>query len=1003
MELLPSLFRATKFIIVLFIFSYYPQPAMSKPRHNNLTDLESLLAFRASASDPYGILATNWTTGASLCSWIGVVCSQRRQRVTKLALDSFSLEGTISPHIANLSFLYVIRLSNNSLTGTIPDGIGRLPRLARLIIEKNFLSGPIPRSIFNMSSLTTLALTYNSLTGPLPSKDSLVLPQLRIMYLSSNMLTGRIPSGLARCTLLQGLSLSINEFSGSIPAELGNLTALDELYLGRNHLTGTISNTIGNLTGLYELDVSTNRLQGVIPEELGNLLHLQRLSLDNNTLTGSIPLALLNASNLDFVQLAGNHLTGSVPAALGKYWPRLAILTMEQNQLTGGLDFITSLTNCKELKLLDMSENGIRGVLPNSITNLSAANLEYIYAWQNFIRGEIPAGIGNLSNLLRVELGLNELDGSIPTTLSGLKRLQGLTLQDNKLSGSIPSELGMMVSLSELHLEINTLSGAIPHSIGNLSKLQHLVLGDNKLVSEIPRNLWSLTGLIELSLSGNSLSGILPQQVGNLKALDTLYPSGNRLSGNISSALGELQMIRELDVSKNSFQGEIPQSLGRLINVEYLNLSYNFLSGSIPKYLANLRYLASLDCWKGVLEGEIPQGRVFSNLSIPSLKGNAALCGGAPALGFPPCSSSVLPSYSKMSKLSLLKYTLPPLLFIFLLSSVYLISVCCRRSTKPMVPISNDTSLNNHRVISHHELVRATDNFNDANLIGRGSVSSVFKACLDDGSLAAVKVLNAQVQGAPGSFDAECHALSMIRHRNLIKIISVCSNSEFKALVLEYMANGSLEMWLHSPAFYLNLLQRINVMVDVSLALEYLHHHHPHIVVHRDVKPGNVLLDENMMAHVGDFGIAKLFLGDSTAMLSASAQGTIGYMPPEYGYRGKVSRKGDVYSFGILLLETFTRRRPSDAMFGGDLSLKKWVSDAYPHAVLEIVDSDIFMEGSTDERPEVLDTVQHCLSSIIELGLLCSRDSPKERLLMSDVVPILHKIKMEYLSKLSGS
>ncbi|PRQ19090.1 putative protein kinase RLK-Pelle-LRR-XII-1 family [Rosa chinensis] len=117
--------------------------------------------------------------------------------------------------------------------------------------------------------------------------------------------------------------------------------------------------------------------------------------------------------------------------------------------------------------------------------------------------------------------------------------------------------------------------------------------------------------------------------------------------------------------------------------------------------------------------------------------------------------------------------------------------------------------------------------------------------------------------------------LSKIRHRNLIKIISCCSQTDFKAVVLNYMPNGSLDKWLYSESFSLNILQRLNIMIDVASALEYLHHGYGTPIVHCDLKPSNILLDNDMGAHVADFGIAKL-LGGGDSMTQTMTLATIG-------------------------------------------------------------------------------------------------------------------------------
>ncbi|KAG1366500.1 receptor kinase-like protein Xa21 [Cocos nucifera] len=961
--------------------------------HNNSTDLSALLAFKAAIDDPTGILASSWTPNISFCAWTGISCSHRRQRVTALILNNMSLQGTISPHLANLSFLSHLDLHNNSLSGPIPDTLGRLPRLRWLSLQRNQLSGPIPPTIFNMSLLNTINLFHNNLSGSLPKNHSFFLSQLRLFVVESNQLSGTIPSSLGRCLDLQFLSLSTNHFTGTIPVELTNLQKLIVLYLDHNKLSGTIPDSLNNLTKLTDLDLSANFLNGEIPPGLGGLQSVQWLNLQANSLTGPIPASLLNASMINVMALSSNILTGPVPIELGKAMPLLTTLDLGANRLSGGLDFITSLSNCRGLEKLHVEFNELDGVLPASVANLSS-NLLKFTAHNNHIIGQIPAGLGNLSSLLVVYLMFNELTGKIPTALTRMERLQELDLVGNRIHGPIPSEIGQLRSLGIVSFERNLLSGSIPASLGNISGLQLLSFAANSLSSTIPHSFWNLSSLLQLGLSSNSFEGSLPPDVGNLKGIELMDLSANQLSGIIPSAIGQLQMLEVLDMSHNLFQGPIPQTLGGLISINILNLSSNDLTGAIPESLANLRYLADLNLSFNRLEGKIPNGGIFSNLTIQTLRGNAGLCG-APKLGFPPCSSNATVSNPRRGQ-HVLNVALSVSASVLVLVACFgvLLVFLARRRRKKTTASTDPPHVNDHRLISYHELIRATDDFSEANLLGRGSFGSVFKGRLDDGLDVAVKVLNLEMEAASRSFDAECRALRMVRHRNLIKIISTCSNLDVKALVLQYMPNGSLERWLYSHNYCLSLPQRINIMLDVASALEYLHHHHPQVVLHCDLKPSNVLLDEAMNAHVGDFGIAKLLLGDSKSMVSASTQGTIGYIAPEYGSTGRVSISVDVYSYGILLLEIMTRKKPTDGMFEGESSLRKWVFEAHPDAVLDIVDNNLLKDEHADPI-----TRHQCLLASLELGLLCSKDSPKDRILMKDVVPRLHKIKKNYLSK----
>ncbi|KDO38675.1 hypothetical protein CISIN_1g037918mg, partial [Citrus sinensis] len=344
-------------------------------------------------------------------------------------------------------------------------------------------------------------------------------------------------------------------------------------------------------------------------------------------------------------------------------------------------------------------------------------------------------------------------------------------------------------------------------------------------------------------------------------------------------------------------------------------------------------------------------------------------------LQVPPCKDDGTVRRSKKAIVALfLKYVLPPIVSILLIMTVV---VFMRRRNKASMNSAHQedfSPLATWRRISYLEIQRATNGFDECNLLGKGSFGSVYKGILSDGAEVAIKIFNLQLERAFRSFDSECEVLRSIRHRNLVKILSSCSNVDFKALVLEFMPNGSLEKWLYSHNYFLDIQERLNVMIDVGSALEYLHHGYSPSVVHCDLKPSNILLDENMVAHVSDFGISKL-LGDGENFETRTmTMATVGYMAPEYGSEGIVSSKCDVYSYGVLLMETFTRKKPTDEFFAGEMSLKNWVKESLPHGLTNVVDENLLLEEPAFAAK------MDCMLSIMHLALDCSMYSPDQRI-----------------------
>ncbi|CAL5064651.1 unnamed protein product [Urochloa decumbens] len=1028
--------RRTAMLLIhigLFVFLDVASPvdgsaaAAARRRQVLLQEKATLLALKRGFILPSPSSLADWNeSNGHVCRFTGVTCDRRREHVIGLELANMGISGPIPPVIGELSHLRSLDMSNNSISGAVPPSFGNLVRLQNLNMASNHISGAFLSVPGNLSQLQGLNMSRNNISGAIPPAAG-NLTSLIILDMSSNHLTGNIPTELSKLRKLSVIDLSDNQLHGGIPPSISELKDMGYFNINQNNLSGPIPEAIFlNWTALGLVDLARNNLSGEIPRTVSSSLAdtFAWLNLYTNKLTGALPPWLANCTRLWLVDVENNMLSDELPASIISGKQNLTYLHLSNNQQFRSQDnnsnlepFFAALSNCSSLQELEVAAVGLGGRLPSGLGSMLPHSLLHLNLKMNAIEGPIPANIGHAaSSMTLLNLSSNMLNGTIPASLCRLQNLQQLVLSSNALTGEIPPCIGYSTSLGELDLSGNMLSGKIPGNIGSHGRLSYLSLQRNMLSGAIPPSLGQCGSLLLLDLSSNRLSGAIPEEVAGIAKI-TLNLSRNQLGGKLPGGLGKMLQVQTIDLSRNNFTGEIsaaglegcvelsvldlsrnslsgalPSSLGGLKNLESLDVSNNFLTGEIPVSLTKCSKLKHLDLSYNDLGGAVPTTGALAQFSLHSYLGNPQLCG---QVVHKVCSRT----HHKTHKLLVVMCIVSALVLMILCT------VCARKiSDRPAAlrdrvfmahcTASSQVMKVKHPRITYRELVYATDNFSLARIVGKGSYGEIYRGTLGDGTEVAVKVIRQLQSGSSTSksFSRECQVLKRIRHRNIARVITACSLPDFKALVLPFMANGSLERYLYAAA-ELSLVQRVNICSDVAEGMAYLHHYSPVKVIHCDLKPSNILINDDMTALVSDFGISRPSVMSASVSTGNVLLGSIGYIPPEYGYGSSPTTKGDVYSFGVLVLEMLTRRKPTDDMFEAGLSLHDWVRGHGHDGRTDAVLDSALARMVRDQTPEVKRKMDMAIRELLELGILCSQENPSARPTMTDAATSLNQLK----------
>uniref|UniRef100_A0A2P2IWX1 non-specific serine/threonine protein kinase n=1 Tax=Rhizophora mucronata TaxID=61149 RepID=A0A2P2IWX1_RHIMU len=940
---------------------------------------------RLSLTDPDSALSSWSDRDDSPCSsWFGVRCDSPSGSVVSVDLSNANLAGPFPISLCSLANLSFLSLYNNSIGSTLPPDISTCQSLRHLNLAENLLTGELPHTLPDLPNLKFLDLSANNFSGDIPHSFGR-FRNLEVISLVYNLLNGTIPPSLGNISTLRMLNLSYNPFSpGRIPPELGNLTKLEILWLTECNLVGEIPESLGRLKKLTDLDLAINKLVGSIPSSLADLASVVQIELYNNSLTGGLPSGLGKLNRLRLIDASMNQLTGSIPDELCRL--PLESLNLYENRLEGNLP--ASIADSPGLYELRLFNNRLTGDLPINLGKNSP--LRWLDLSQNEFIGEIPAGLcegGVLEELLLMQ---NSLSGQIPESLSECRSLNRVRLRQNRLSGEVPPGFWGLPLVYLLDLVNNSLSGQIAQTIAGAANLSELFIDGNGFNGSIPEEIGSIKRLLEFAGSRNKFSGSLPRSIVNLSKLGSLDLHDNLLSGEFPERIDLWKKINELNLADNSFSGKIPEGIGRLSGLNYLDLSSNQFSGEIPISLQNLK-LNQFNLSNNRLSGQIPP--LFANeIYKNSFMGNPGLCkdieglcdtrGGGRSKGY----TWLLRSIFVLAAL------------VFVVGVVWFYLKYKRFKDARAVDKSKWTLISFHKLgFSEYEILDCLD---EDNFIGSGSSGKVYKVVLSNGEAVAVKKLwgvakkdsnSSDVEKGPvqdDRFEAEVATLGKIRHKNIVKLWCCCTTRECKLLVYEYMPNGSLGDLLHSnKGGLLDWPTRYKIVVDAAEGLSYLHHDCVPPIVHRDVKSNNILLDENFVARVADFGVAKVVDSSGKPKSMSVIAGSCGYIAPEYAYTLRVNEKSDIYSFGVVILELVTGKRPVDPEYGEN-DLVKWVC-----TTLDQKGVDNVLDNKLD----------HCfkeeICKILNIGLLCTSSLPINRPSMRRVVKMLQEVEAENLAK----
>ncbi|QHO27043.1 Leucine-rich repeat receptor-like protein kinase [Arachis hypogaea] len=786
------------------------------------------------------------------------------------------------------------------------------------------IQGQLGPEIGQLYRLQTLVLSNNGFLGEVPSKLS-NCTLLQVLDLSNNSFSGLIPNIFKKLQSLRSMNLSSNLLGGTIPDSLFQIRQLEEMNLHNNHLSGPIPSSIGNLTELLRLHLHGNQLSGTIPSSIGNCSKLEELFLNENRLNGELSLEMAKLKNLKTMSLFDNQFSGVIPQDLGIN-SSIVKLDFTNNKFTGNLP--PSLCFRKKLQVLNMGSNRLQGNIPSDVGRCTSLSM-LILSENNFI-GSLPVFESNM-NLKYLHISKNNISGPIPPSLENCTNLAAINMSLNKFTGLIPSALGKLVNLTILDLSHNNLEGPLPPQLSNCTKMDHFDVGFNSLNGSFPSSLRNWTGITTLILRENHFTGGIPSFFSELSKLRELQLGGNLIGGTIPPSLGKLQnLFYGLNLSCNGLTGVIPLELGHVQELQSLDLSLNNLTGNID-VLDKLLSLIEINISNNFLHGPIPKSLFkFLNSSSSSFLGNPHLCVScSPSSGLNCTNTSNLKpcpyqstDHKGISALVILMIELASSLFVSAMLVALLLMYLRKKEMK------NDV---------YGEKWLSVIKFFTENQ----------SASLHDIVMEATDNLNDQYiigRGAHG----------IVYRAQLGDTTSAVKKIAFERNKRKYLHIMRKEIEVLGGIKHRNLVSCADYWIGENYGL---------------------VLYKNLAIH-------SYSQSQSCKKLSTYVVGTAGYIAPENAYVIVQSRKSDVYSYGVVLLELLTRKRVVVEEERKVTGLVSWVRSIWLETgkIEEIVDPDLANAFPSSGR------LACQVTKVLLLALRCTERKPRKRPTMKDIV-----------------